>query len=50
MVEANVHEHIARVMYYFSIHLLYASIVGAAAVVLTSIRGASATPNTGFGW
>jgi beta-lactamase regulating signal transducer with metallopeptidase domain len=42
-VEANVHEHIARVMYYFSVHLLYASIVGAAAWVLTSIRGASAT-------
>ncbi len=37
------HEHIARVMYYFSIHLLYASIVGAAAWVLTSIRGASST-------
>jgi beta-lactamase regulating signal transducer with metallopeptidase domain len=42
-VEANVHEHIARVMYYFSVHLLYASGVGAAALVLTSIRGASAT-------
>jgi beta-lactamase regulating signal transducer with metallopeptidase domain len=42
-VEANVHEHIARVMYYFSVHLLYASVVGAAAWVLTSIRGASAT-------
>jgi beta-lactamase regulating signal transducer with metallopeptidase domain len=38
-----VHEHIARVMYYFSVHLLYASIVGAAAWVLTSIRGASGT-------
>jgi beta-lactamase regulating signal transducer with metallopeptidase domain len=38
-----VHEHIARVMYYFSVHLLYASIVGAAAWVLTSIRGASST-------
>jgi len=38
-----VHEHIARVMYYFSVHLLYASVVGAAAWVLTSIRGASAT-------
>ncbi|HSV24339.1 MAG TPA: M56 family metallopeptidase [Xanthobacteraceae bacterium] len=37
------HEHIARVMYYFSVHLLYASVVGAAAWVLTSIRGASAT-------
>jgi beta-lactamase regulating signal transducer with metallopeptidase domain len=38
-----VHEHIARAMYYFSVHLLYASIVGCAAWVLTSIRGASAT-------
>jgi beta-lactamase regulating signal transducer with metallopeptidase domain len=38
-----VHEHIARTMYYFSVHLLYASIVGAAAWLLTSIRGASAT-------
>jgi beta-lactamase regulating signal transducer with metallopeptidase domain len=42
-VEANVHEHIARAMYYFSVHLLYASIVGAAAWMLTTIRGASAT-------
>src|SRR5690349_19809869 len=42
-VEANVHEHIARAMYFFSVHLLYASMVGAAAWVLTSIRGASAT-------
>jgi beta-lactamase regulating signal transducer with metallopeptidase domain len=38
-----VHEHIARAMYYFSVHLLYASAVGAAAWVLTSIRDASAT-------
>jgi beta-lactamase regulating signal transducer with metallopeptidase domain len=30
-------------MYYFSVHLVYASIVGCAAWVLTSIRGASAT-------
>lgn len=37
------HEHIARAMYYFSVHLLYASIVGAGAWALTSIRGASAT-------
>ena len=37
------HEHIARAMYYFSVHLLYASIVGSAAWVLTSPRGASAT-------
>ena len=43
VVEANVHEHIARTMYYCSVHLLYASIVGAAAWVLTTIRGASAT-------
>jgi beta-lactamase regulating signal transducer with metallopeptidase domain len=40
---ANVHEHIARTMYYFSVHLLFASLVGAIAWVLTSIRGASAT-------
>jgi beta-lactamase regulating signal transducer with metallopeptidase domain len=38
-----VHEHIARAMYYFSVHLLYASIVGCAAWVLTSVRGASPT-------
>jgi beta-lactamase regulating signal transducer with metallopeptidase domain len=43
VVEAHVHEHIARAMYYFSVHLLYASMVGAAAWVLTTIRGASAT-------
>jgi hypothetical protein len=42
-VEANLHEHIARAMYYFSVQLLYASAVGAAAWVLTSIRDASAT-------
>src|SRR5258708_19658670 len=30
-------------MYYFSVHLLFASLVGAMAWVLTSIRGASAT-------
>jgi bla regulator protein blaR1 len=40
---ANVHEHIARTMYYLGVHLLYASIVGAAAWMLTSIRGASST-------
>jgi len=38
-----VHEHIARATYYFSVHLLYASIVGTVAWLLTSIRGASAT-------
>ena len=43
VVEINVHEHIARAMYYVSAHLLYASIVGSAAWVLTSFRGASAT-------
>lgn len=37
------HEHIARAMYYFSVHLLFASIVASAAWVLTSIRGPSAT-------
>jgi len=37
------HEHIARALYYFDIHLLYASAVGLAAWALTSIRGGSAT-------
>ena len=37
------HEHIARALYYFSVHLLYASTVGLAAWVLTTIPGASAT-------
>lgn len=37
------HEHIARAMYYFSVHILFASIVGSAAWVLTSVRSASAT-------
>jgi beta-lactamase regulating signal transducer with metallopeptidase domain len=37
------HEHIARAMYYFGIHLLYASMVGFAAWALTSIRSGSAT-------
>src|SRR2546425_11754381 len=41
--EANVHEHIARPMYYFSVHLLFASIVASAAWALTSILRASAT-------
>jgi beta-lactamase regulating signal transducer with metallopeptidase domain len=41
--EADVHEHIARAMYYFSVHLLYASIVASAAWALTSILRASAT-------
>jgi beta-lactamase regulating signal transducer with metallopeptidase domain len=38
-----VHEHIARTMYYFSVHLMYASIVGCVAWVLTTLRGTSAT-------
>jgi len=38
-----VHEHIARAMYYLSIHLLFASIVAAAAWALTSHLRASAT-------
>lgn len=37
------HEHIARAIYYFSVHLMYASIVGCVVWVLTTIRGASAT-------
>lgn len=37
------HEHITRALYYFEIHLLYASMVGVAAWALTSIRGGSAT-------
>lgn len=37
------HEHVARTMYYFGIHMLYASIVACAAWALTSIRGGSAT-------
>ena len=37
------HEHIARTMYYCSIHLLFASMVGLAAWTLTSILRASAT-------
>jgi beta-lactamase regulating signal transducer with metallopeptidase domain len=38
-----VHEPIVRAIYYFSVHLLYASIVGSAVWVLTSIRAARAT-------
>jgi beta-lactamase regulating signal transducer with metallopeptidase domain len=37
------HEHIARAMYYLSIHLLFASMVASAAWALTSILRASAT-------
>src|SRR5215471_3403591 len=42
-VEASMHEHVARTMYYFGIHMLYASIVGCTALALTSIRSGSAT-------
>src|SRR6516164_4240791 len=42
-VEASMHEQVARTMYYFGIHMLYASIVACAALTLTSIRGGSAT-------
>jgi len=38
-----VHEHIARMMYYVSVHLLYASSVASAAWALTSMLRASAT-------
>ena len=37
------HEHVARIMYHFAIHMLYASIVACAAWALTSIRSGSAT-------
>lgn len=37
------HEHIARAMYYLSVHLLFASIVATAAWALTAILRASAT-------
>src|SRR5258708_1625292 len=37
------HEHVARALYYLDVHLLYASIVGLAALALTSLRGGSAT-------
>ena len=43
LAEANVHEQIARTMYYFSIQLLFASIVCSAAWALTSILRASST-------
>jgi beta-lactamase regulating signal transducer with metallopeptidase domain len=38
-----VHEHIARAIYYFSVHLLFASIVGSAAWGLTTALHASAS-------
>lgn len=37
------HEHIARTLYYFQVHLLYASMVGLAAWALSSIPVGSAT-------
>jgi len=37
------HEFIARALYHYQVHLLYASIVGCAAWLLTSIRRGSAT-------
>lgn len=37
------HEHIARAIYYFSVHLLFASIVGSAAWGLTAVLRASAS-------
>ena len=37
------HEHIARVLYYFEIHLLYASLAGSAAWLLTALPRGSAT-------
>jgi beta-lactamase regulating signal transducer with metallopeptidase domain len=37
------HEHITRALYYFEVHLLYASLVGLAAWILTSLRLGSAT-------
>src|SRR5215475_7593579 len=43
LVEANMHEHIARTMYYLSVHLLFASIVALAAFALTFVLRASAT-------
>ena len=37
------HEHIARTLYYFQVHLLYASMVGIAAWAISAIPGGSAT-------
>jgi beta-lactamase regulating signal transducer with metallopeptidase domain len=37
------HEHIARVLYYFEIHLLFASLAGSAAWLLTALPRGSAT-------
>jgi beta-lactamase regulating signal transducer with metallopeptidase domain len=43
MLRKDMHEHIARALYYIEVHLLYASIVWFAAWVLTSIPRGSAT-------
>lgn len=37
------HEHIVHALYYFSVHLLFASIVGASAWVLTTVGRVSAS-------
>ena len=42
-LEPNVHEHIARAMYYISIHLLFGSLVACAAWVLTALPRTSST-------
>ena len=44
------HEHIARAMYYFSVHLLYASVVGVCSVG-ADLNSAAQAPlrNIGFG-
>jgi beta-lactamase regulating signal transducer with metallopeptidase domain len=43
LAETDVHEHIARAMYYLSVHLLFASIVATMAWALTSSLRASDT-------
>jgi beta-lactamase regulating signal transducer with metallopeptidase domain len=43
LAEANVHEQIARAMYYVSIHMLFASAVAIVTWALTSVLRASAT-------
>jgi hypothetical protein len=47
--EKGMHEHIAHGLYYFDVHLLYASIVGLVAWALTSIRGAAPPQSIGSG-
>jgi beta-lactamase regulating signal transducer with metallopeptidase domain len=48
--EKDMHEHIARVLYYLQVHLLYASIVWFAAWVLTSIPRGTATTKHWIWW